>query len=313
MGVAGSYSPDGTRLAINRKAQAYWRKYYRGAYQSDVTVMDLASKTFKDVTSFDGMDSWPIWGRDGFIYFVSDREGQGPDQHLAGARDRRRGRAGHPVHRAATSASPAISGDGKTIVFEHDFGIWKLDVASREVKPIPLEIAAETQETLTEFREFNSTVDDYDLAPDGKRIVLSVHGEVFSVPTDEEGRPPPAHRGRGPRSRTCNTPRTASRSPSSPTRAAARRSTSSPPTARARPESSPTSIPEVVDRLVARQQVDRLHDIRPQALHDRRRRQGPQGAGVLQLRPDRRAGVVAGRQADRLLQGRRLPGRPTST
>ena len=42
---------------------------------------------------------------------------------------------------------PAISGDGKTIVFEHDFGIWKLDVASREVKPIPLEIAAETQET----------------------------------------------------------------------------------------------------------------------------------------------------------------------
>ena len=77
MGVAGSFSPDGTKLAVNRKAQAYWRKYYRGAYQSDVTVMDLASKTFKDVTSFDGMDSWPLWSRDGYIYFVSDREGKG--------------------------------------------------------------------------------------------------------------------------------------------------------------------------------------------------------------------------------------------
>ena len=77
MGVAGSFSPDGTKLAVNRKAQAYWRKYYRGAYQSDVTVMDLASKTFKDVTSFDGMDSWPLWSRDGHIYFVSDREGKG--------------------------------------------------------------------------------------------------------------------------------------------------------------------------------------------------------------------------------------------
>ena len=54
MGVAGSFSPDGTKLAVNRKAQSYWRKYYRGAYQSDVTVMDLAAKTFKDVTSFDG-------------------------------------------------------------------------------------------------------------------------------------------------------------------------------------------------------------------------------------------------------------------
>src|SRR5262245_55681111 len=34
MGVAGAFSPDGTRLAVNRKAQTYWRKYYRGAYQS---------------------------------------------------------------------------------------------------------------------------------------------------------------------------------------------------------------------------------------------------------------------------------------
>jgi tricorn protease len=186
MGVAGSYSPDGTKLAINRKAQAYWRKYYRGAYQSDVTVMDLASRTFKDLAPFDGMDSWPMWGRDGFIYFVSDREGRGLTNIW------RVGQSGgdpEPVTRftAGDVRFPAMSGDGKTIVFEHELGIWRLDIDSRKVRPIPLEIAAETQETLTEFRDFNSTVDDYDLAPDGRRIVLSVHGEVFSVPTDEEG------------------------------------------------------------------------------------------------------------------------------
>jgi tricorn protease len=186
MGVAGSFSPDGTRLAINRKAQSYWRKYYRGAYQSDVTVMDVGAKTFKDLTSFDGMDSWPMWGRDGFIYFVSDREGGGLTNIY---RVRETGGDAEPVTRFKSGdvRFPAISGDGKTIVFEHDFGIWKLDVASRDVRAIPLEIAAETQETLTEFRDFNSTADDYDLAPDGRRIVLSVHGEVFSVPTDEEG------------------------------------------------------------------------------------------------------------------------------
>ena len=58
---------------------------------------------------------------------------------------------------------------------------------TRSVKPIPLEIAAETQQTLTEFRDFNSTVDDYDAAPDGRRIVFSVHGELFTAPTDEGG------------------------------------------------------------------------------------------------------------------------------
>src|SRR3984885_12909356 len=57
MGIAGSYSPDGKKLAINRKGQVYWRKYYRGAYNTDVTVMDLATKTFKDLTDFPGIDS----------------------------------------------------------------------------------------------------------------------------------------------------------------------------------------------------------------------------------------------------------------
>jgi tricorn protease len=184
MGVTGSFSPDGTKLAVNRKAQSYWRKYYRGAYQSDVTVMDLASKTFKDVTSFDGMDSWPLWSRDGHIYFVSDREGKGQTNIW------RVGETGGNAEQVTKFTGgdvrfPAISGDGKTIVFEHDFGIWKLDLASRSVKPVPLEIAAETQETLTEFKDFNSTVDDYDAAPDGRRIVFSVHGDLFTAPTDE--------------------------------------------------------------------------------------------------------------------------------
>ncbi len=185
MGVAGSYSPDGTKLAVTRKSQAYWRKYYRGAYQSDVTIMDLASKTFKDIAKFEGMDSWPLWSRDGFIYFVSDREGKGQTNIW------RAGDGSQPEQITHFTTGdvrfPGMSGDGKTIVFEHDFGIWKLDIPSRTVKPIALEIVAETQQTLTEFRDFNSTVDDYDLGPDGKRIVFSVHGELFTAPTEEGG------------------------------------------------------------------------------------------------------------------------------
>ena len=77
MGVQASYSPDGRRIAYNQKAQTYWRKYYRGSYQSDVIVADVAAKKFTNLTDFNGMDSWPMWGHDGFIYFVSDRDGNG--------------------------------------------------------------------------------------------------------------------------------------------------------------------------------------------------------------------------------------------
>ena len=184
MGLWGSFSPDGTKLAINRRAQVYWRKYYRGAYQSDVTVMDVAARKFTDLTDFAGLDSWPMWGTDGFIYFVSDREGNGLTNIWRVAD------AGGKAERVTSFKAgdvrwPAISSDGKTIMFEHDFGVWKLDTGSRRVTPIKLEIAAETQENATDVREFNSQVDRFDLAPSGRRIVFSIHGEIFTAPVEE--------------------------------------------------------------------------------------------------------------------------------
>ncbi|HEX2271015.1 MAG TPA: hypothetical protein VHH35_15830, partial [Pyrinomonadaceae bacterium] len=184
MGVEASYSPDGKRLAYNQKAQAYWRKFYRGSFQSDIMVMDVAAKKFTQLTDFDGLDSWPMWGRDGFIYFVSDRDGNGLTNIWRVAD------SGGKAERVTTFKSgdvrwPAISADGRVIVFEHDFGIWKLDVNSKRTTPITLNIEAETQENMTEMLSFNSQADDYDLAPSSRRIAFSIHGEIFSAPVDE--------------------------------------------------------------------------------------------------------------------------------
>src|SRR5438270_13048093 len=77
MGSSASYSPDGKRIAYNPKGQVYWRKYYRGAYQTDVVIADVAARRFRKLTDFDGLDSWPMWGHAGFMYFVSDLEGNG--------------------------------------------------------------------------------------------------------------------------------------------------------------------------------------------------------------------------------------------
>jgi tricorn protease len=80
---------------------------------------------------------------------------------------------------------PAISADGKVIVFEHDFTVWKLDVASRKAAPIRLDIAAETQENTSEIRTFNSEADDYSLEPAGRRVAIAIYGEIFTAPTGE--------------------------------------------------------------------------------------------------------------------------------
>jgi tricorn protease len=184
MGIQASYSPDGKRMAYNQKGQVYWRKYYRGAFSTDVMVMDVAAKKFTQVTDFDGLDSWPMWGRDGFIYFVSDRDGNGLTNiwrvsDSGGKADK------VTAFKAGDVRWPAISADGRVIVFEHDFGIWKLDVNSKKATPISLNIDAETQDNMSEVQSFSSTADDYDLAPSSRRIAVSVHGEIFTAPVEE--------------------------------------------------------------------------------------------------------------------------------
>src|SRR2546423_6757068 len=184
MGLAASFSPDGKRIAYNPKGQVYWRKYYRGAYQTDVWIEDISAKKFTQLTDFDGLDSWPMWSHDGDVYFVSDRDGGGLTNIW------RISENGGKAERVTAFKSgdvrfPSISSDGRAIVFEHDFGIWKLDTASKKVTPIHLDINAETEENDTEMRAFNSEADDYDLAPNSRRLVVSVHGEIFTVPVEE--------------------------------------------------------------------------------------------------------------------------------
>src|SRR5581483_11360362 len=184
MGNAASYSPDGNKIAYNPKGQVYWRKYYRGAYSTDVWIEDVSTKKFSQLTDFDGLDSWPMWSRDGNIYFVSDRDGGGLT-NIWRASDNGGKAEKVTSFKSGDVRFPSISADGKTVVFEHDFGIWKLDTSSKKVTPIKLDIDAETEENDSEMRAFASEADDYGLAPNARRIAVSVHGEVFTVPVEE--------------------------------------------------------------------------------------------------------------------------------
>ena len=124
-----------------------------------------------------------MWSGDD-IYFVSDRDGNGLTNIWRVAENG--GKADRvTAFKSGDVRFPSISADGKVIVFEHDFGIWKLDTGSKKVTPIHLDINAETQENATETRVFTSEADDYDLAPSSRRLVVSTHGEIFTVPVEE--------------------------------------------------------------------------------------------------------------------------------
>src|ERR1041385_5567854 len=74
-GSSASYSPDGAKLAFTRHPASWSRQHYRGAYATDLWLMDVAAKKFTKLGDADykGNYLWPMFGSSCAIYFVADR------------------------------------------------------------------------------------------------------------------------------------------------------------------------------------------------------------------------------------------------
>jgi tricorn protease len=198
-GYWGSFSPDGSKFAFNRHPAVWWRKHYRGSYSADLWVMDVKNKSFQQILDAGTPDNekpnnfWPMYGNNGEIYFVSDREVTAK----SGSKEVYRSTnniwkvsesGGKPAqvthHKDGSLFWPSISSDGKVIVYEDDNRLWKLDVASSKSTEIKLDINSDDKENNEETLTINNEADSYDLSPSTKRAVISAHGELFTIATD---------------------------------------------------------------------------------------------------------------------------------
>ncbi len=197
-GYWGSYSPDGTKFVFNRHVPIWWRKHYRGSGASDLWVMDVNAKTYKRILDTEVEDqmkpynSWPQYAS-GVIYFVSDRD------VMAKAGDPQVWKSTNNLYMISDNGGaptqvthftdgslfyPSISSDGKVIVFEENFGLWKLDVASGRASEVKIDISADDKSNNFRVLTVNGETDSYDLSPSTLRAAISTHGEVFTVATD---------------------------------------------------------------------------------------------------------------------------------
>jgi tricorn protease len=176
------------------------RKHYRGSYAADLWVMDVAAKTSRRILDAELPDNmkpnnfWPMYGN-GAIYFVSDRS---PNSYKAGTPQVLTSinniwvigeNGGQPEqltrHTSGSLFWPSLSSDGNTIVYEENFGLWKLDLGSKETREIKIDITLDEKENNLETLTINGEADSFHLSPSGKRAVISTHGELFTIATDK--------------------------------------------------------------------------------------------------------------------------------
>lgn len=181
-------SPDGRSIALMAKgisSNQWWRNGHSHIDQAELWLKPVAADgAYRRLMGATSKRLWPMWSADGgALYFMSDESGAENIWRLPLA-----GGAAQAITRFRDGRVlwPSIAYDGKTIVFEREFEIWRLDVATGAATKVPIRLrgapaaAGERRLTETSFRNLA-------LSPDGKKVAVIAHGEVFAAPAKDGG------------------------------------------------------------------------------------------------------------------------------
>ncbi|WP_419802289.1 S41 family peptidase [Mucilaginibacter sp.] len=181
-------SPDGKTIALAARGIAnaqWWRNGSSHLDQSEIWLMkDNGTPSYQKITAGGAKELWPMWSKDGqSIYYVSDRSGtenlwvktvSGTPKQLTHFT---KGRV----------LWPTMSSNGKTLVFERDFNIWKYELASGKASEVNIVRRGSPASPGVDHQRFTSQFRNMVLSPDGKKIAFTAHGDVFVASAKEGG------------------------------------------------------------------------------------------------------------------------------
>src|SRR5581483_2391993 len=182
-------SPDGSEIAFVAKGMSFdqwWRHGHSHIDESEIWTKPVAGEGgYKRIVEEDAKQGWPMWSADGqTLFYTSDRTGsenifrqsldsKSPPRQITHFEDGR-------------LLWPSISYDGREIVFERGFTIWKVDTKSGAATEVPITLRGSASSPATVHHTFTE-FSDLALSPDGKKIAVIAHGEVFAASATEDG------------------------------------------------------------------------------------------------------------------------------
>ena len=181
-------SPDGQSVAFSARGNSFgqwWRKGHSHLDESEIWLMrGMSTSNYERLVEDGAKNMWPMWSGDGrSIFFMSDRSGaqniwtkplSGQAKQITQFKDGR-------------VLWPNISYDGRTIVFERNFGIWKLDTQSGQASQVAITRRGASIGPVVEHLTINNQFQDLALSPDGRKVAFVTRGEIFAASARDGG------------------------------------------------------------------------------------------------------------------------------
>lgn len=180
-------SPDGSAIAMSGRARMgfsqWWRNGSSHIDEAELWLLRPADASYTRISEPGSKNLWPLWSADGAsLVFMSDRSGAenlwiaplngGAARQLTSFTDGR-------------VLWPSLGNGAQTVVFERDFGIWRLNLTpGAEPRPLQITLRGAAQGPTVEHLSLSSGFSDLALSPDGKKIAFIARGDVFAAPAE---------------------------------------------------------------------------------------------------------------------------------
>lgn len=174
-----SYSPDDQKIAFNQVFREFrtWKRY-RGGMADDIWIFDFKTKSLSNITENEAQDVFPMWAPNNCIYFVSDRDGR---MNLFSYDLKTGSTTQHTHFKDFDIKFPSIGGDG-LICFENAGEIFVFDTSKNDFHKLPIQVLDDQVLARKKWASVEDEMSGISIAPDGKRVVTTARGEVFTVP-----------------------------------------------------------------------------------------------------------------------------------
>jgi tricorn protease len=181
-GSLASYSPDGSKIAFNFKSRINrtWKRY-KGGWAPDIWTYDLASNTSTNITNNASSDEFPMWAGEK-VYYLSDN---GPNSRYniwsydltAATNTQITNFSEYDIH------FPSIGPN--EIVYENEGKLYLLNLNNQQSTEVVVNVITDQLSLANKVVDASENMSWFDISPDGKRVIMSARGDVFTVPAKD--------------------------------------------------------------------------------------------------------------------------------